>query len=50
VKDFQGKLVDFFSTRQGDILAKIRDKGAIDDELSKKLKEVVGQFAETYTA
>ena len=50
VKDFQGKLVDFFSTRQADILAKIREKGAIDDELSKKLKEVVGQFAETYTA
>ncbi len=50
VKDFQGKLTDFFSTRQGDLLAKIREKGAIDDEISKKLKEVVGHFAETYTA
>ncbi len=50
VKDFQGKLTDFFSTRQGDLLAQIRDKGAITDDIAKKLKEVVGQFAETYTA
>jgi F-type H+-transporting ATPase subunit alpha len=50
VKDFQGKLVDYLTTRQGDVLAKIRDKGAIDEELTKKLKEVVGQFAETYTS
>jgi F-type H+-transporting ATPase subunit alpha len=50
VKDFQGKLVDYLTTRQADLLAKIREKGAIDDELSKKLKEAVGQFAETYTS
>jgi F-type H+-transporting ATPase subunit alpha len=50
VKDFQGKLADFFSTRHGDLLAQIRDKGAITDDISKKLKEVVGHFAETYTA
>ena len=50
VKDFQNKLTDFLTTRQGELLGKLRDKGAIDDEISKKLKEVVGQFAETYTA
>ena len=50
VKDFQNKLSEFFSSRHADLLAKIRDKGAIDDEISKKLKEVVGQFAETYTS
>jgi F-type H+-transporting ATPase subunit alpha len=50
VKDFQTKLVDFLSTRQGDLLAQIRDKAAISDDIAKKLKEVVGQFAETYTA
>jgi F-type H+-transporting ATPase subunit alpha len=50
VKDFQAKLVDFLTNRQADLLAKLREKGAIDDEISKKLKEVVGQFAETYTS
>jgi F-type H+-transporting ATPase subunit alpha len=48
VKDFQAKLVEFLTTRQGELLGKLRDKGAIDDEISKKLKEVIGQFAETY--
>jgi F-type H+-transporting ATPase subunit alpha len=50
VKDFQAKLVEFLSTRQGELLAKLREKGAIDDEISKKLKEVIGQFTETYTS
>jgi F-type H+-transporting ATPase subunit alpha len=50
VKDFQNKLVDYLSTRQGELLKKLREKGAIDDEISKGLKEAVGHFAETYTA
>ena len=31
VKDFQGKLVDFFQTRKADLLAKIRNEKAISD-------------------
>jgi F-type H+-transporting ATPase subunit alpha len=50
VKDFQSKLADFLTNRQADLLAKLREKGAIDDELSKALKAAVGQFAETYTS
>jgi len=50
VKDFQAKLVDFLTNRQADLLGKIREKGAIDDEISKALKAAIGQFAETYTA
>jgi len=50
VKDFQTKLVEFLTTRQEEILAAIRTKGAFDDEISNKLKAAVGQFAETYTA
>src|ERR1700743_2306327 len=50
VKDFQTKLTDYLSTRQTDLLAKLREKGAIDDELSKALKAAIGQFAETYTS
>ncbi len=48
IKDFQTKLSDFLSTRQGDLLAQLRDKAAFDDDISKKLKAVIGQFAETY--
>jgi F-type H+-transporting ATPase subunit alpha len=48
VKDFQTKLTDFLTNRQADLLAKLRDKGAFDDELTNKLKETIGQFAETY--
>jgi F-type H+-transporting ATPase subunit alpha len=50
VKDFQAKLVDFLTNRQADLLTKIREKGAIDEELTKALKASIGQFAETYTS
>jgi len=43
VKDFQTKLVEFLTTRQEEILAAIRTKGAFDDEISNKLKAAVGQ-------
>ena len=50
VKDFQGKLVEFLTTRHAEILAAIRAKGAFDDEISKNLKAAVTQFTETYAA
>jgi F-type H+-transporting ATPase subunit alpha len=48
VKDFQNKLTDFLTNRQGDILKQLREKAAIDDDLSKKLKAAITEFAETY--
>jgi F-type H+-transporting ATPase subunit alpha len=48
VKDFQTKLTDFLTTRQEKLLAKIKEKGALDDSITTELKSVVGQFAETY--
>jgi F-type H+-transporting ATPase subunit alpha len=48
IKDFQTKLSDFLTTRQGEILAQLREKAAFDDDITKKLKVVIGQFAETY--
>ncbi len=48
IKDFQTKLSDFLTTRQEAILAQLREKGAFDDDITKKLKAVVGEFAETY--
>jgi F-type H+-transporting ATPase subunit alpha len=48
VKDFQGKLAEQLSTRNDALLGKIRDKGALDDTIIGELKQVVGQFAETY--
>src|SRR5450755_1423988 len=48
VKDFQTKMVEFLSTRQEKLLAKLRDKGAFDDNITSQLKAAVGQFAETY--
>jgi F-type H+-transporting ATPase subunit alpha len=50
VKDFQGKLVDYLTTRQPELLGKIRDKAVIDDEISKALKAAVSQFADSYTS
>jgi F-type H+-transporting ATPase subunit alpha len=48
VKDFQGKLADFLTTRQDKLLALIRDKGAFDDAITAQLKPAIAQFAETY--
>lgn len=48
IKDFQLKLQDYFSTRKDTILAKIRDKGAIDDEISGELKAALTEFKTSY--
>jgi F-type H+-transporting ATPase subunit alpha len=50
IADFRGKLLDFFRTRKSELLAEIRAKGAIDGDLGKRLKEIVGQFKESYAA
>ena len=48
VKDFQGKLVDFFSTRKAELLAKIRNEKAISDAIAAELKAAIGEFKPTY--
>jgi F-type H+-transporting ATPase subunit alpha len=48
IKDFQAKLVDFFSTRKADLLAKVRNEKAISDALAAELKAAVTEFKPTY--
>jgi F-type H+-transporting ATPase subunit alpha len=50
VKDFQTKLQDFIVTRKESILAKIREKGAINDELTADLKAALNEFKQSYKA
>jgi F-type H+-transporting ATPase subunit alpha len=50
VKDFQTKLQDFIVTRKEAVLAKIREKGAINDELTADLKAALNEFKQSYKA
>ena len=50
VKDFQNKLQDFFVTRKDAVLAKIRDKGALDDSITEDLKTSLAEFKQGYKA
>jgi F-type H+-transporting ATPase subunit alpha len=50
VKDFQTKLQDFFSTRKEAVLAKVREKGAIDDAITADLKAALSEFKQGYKA
>jgi F-type H+-transporting ATPase subunit alpha len=50
VKDFQNKLQDFFVTRKDAVLAKIRDKGAVDDSITEDLKTSLAEFKQGYKA
>jgi F-type H+-transporting ATPase subunit alpha len=50
VKDFQNKLQDFFVTRKETVLAKIREKGAVDDAITEDLKASVAEFKQGYKA
>src|SRR6187401_41027 len=48
IKDFQLKLQDYLTTRKDAVLGKIRDKGAIDDDITADLKAAVGEFKSSY--
>ncbi|MEO7932389.1 MAG: F0F1 ATP synthase subunit alpha, partial [Chthoniobacterales bacterium] len=48
IKDFQNKLMEFFKTRKTDLLAKIIDKKAIDDDITAELKSALSDFKSTY--
>jgi F-type H+-transporting ATPase subunit alpha len=47
VKEFQTKLSDHLTNQHADLLSQIREKGAFTDDITAKLKEVLGRFAET---
>jgi F-type H+-transporting ATPase subunit alpha len=49
VKDFQTKLTEFLTTRQGELLATIRKEMALSDPLTAKLKAAATEFKQTYT-
>jgi F-type H+-transporting ATPase subunit alpha len=48
VKDFQGKLMDFFLTRKAELLLKIRNEKAISDALGAELKTAITEFKQSY--
>ena len=50
VKDFQGKLAEFLTTRKASVLAAIRDEKALSDSILADLKSAVEDFKETYKA
>jgi len=48
VKDFQGRLTDYFQTRQAALLLKIRNEKVISDAIAAELKATVAEFKQTY--
>ena len=47
---YERELYTFFETSHADILAAVRDKGAIDDELSHRLNDALKAFDETFVS
>ncbi len=50
VKVFQDKLQDFLTTRKAAVLAKIAEKGAIDDSITADLKAALTEFKTSFKA
>jgi F-type H+-transporting ATPase subunit alpha len=48
VKDFQGRLTEFLTTRKAELLRKIAQEKAISDALTAELKAAAAQFKETW--
>src|SRR5580693_7929041 len=48
IKDFQGKLTDYLSSRKTDLMAKILKEKALSDALIAELKAAVTEFKQTY--
>ena len=48
VKEFQGKLTDFLTTRKAELLAKIAKEKALSDALTAELKTATEQFKQTW--
>jgi F-type H+-transporting ATPase subunit alpha len=48
VKEFQIKLQDYLQTRKESLLAAIRDKKQLDEELESQLKSALEDFKATW--
>jgi F-type H+/Na+-transporting ATPase subunit alpha len=48
VKEFQNKLTEYFTTRKGQLLAKIGREKALSDELTAELKAATDEFKQTW--
>jgi F-type H+/Na+-transporting ATPase subunit alpha len=48
VTRFEAQLLSHVRSEHGDVLASIRDTGALSDETTAKLKDVVGVFAKNF--
>ena len=48
VKDFQGKLTEFLTTRRVELLGKIRKEQALSDALIAELKATATEFKQTW--
>ncbi len=49
IKDFQGKLTDYLTSRKADLLAKITREKALSDPLSAEIKAAITEFKQTYS-
>ncbi|MBI5482989.1 MAG: F0F1 ATP synthase subunit alpha, partial [Deltaproteobacteria bacterium] len=50
LKRYEPELYSFFDNRQADLLAELRDKKAIDDDLKKRMLAALEQFKKEFTA
>ncbi len=50
LKRYENELYTFFDTRKADVLAELRDKKAIDDDLKAKLAAALDEFKKEFTA
>jgi F-type H+-transporting ATPase subunit alpha len=48
IKDFQGKLTEYLTSRKSALMDKIRREKALSDGLIAELKAAVGEFKQTY--
>jgi F-type H+-transporting ATPase subunit alpha len=48
VKEFQTQLQDYLETRKESLLASIRDKKQLDDDIESQLKAALEQFKTTW--
>ena len=50
LKRYEQELNAFFDSRKGDILAELRDKKSIDDDLKAKLVAALNELKKEFTA
>jgi F-type H+-transporting ATPase subunit alpha len=50
LKKFETEMYSFFDNRQAELLAELRDKKAIDDDMKSRIIAAMGQFKKEFTA